>query len=289
MSASVRTIRGQLNDAAYRALGAERFDVVCQFLAYAPEQIQADLEIFGGKVGQYVFISTASAYQKPPRDWRITLDTPLVNPFWPYSQTKADIERTLLDWHEQKKLPVTIVRPSHTYRRRFPGTFVSGDDHAYRMATGRPVVIHGDGTSLWTYTHACDFAKPFVRLLGNPNALGRAFHITRPDATTWNHIFQAIASVLEVKPNFVYVPTATLVRYNPEWTGPLLGDKSWPVQFDLTELKAVAGDFTCDVSTEAGLRQVLPHYRKRAASFKPDEKLHALIDRIASEQSSLGA
>jgi len=198
------------------------------------------------------------------------------------------MERALLDWHEQKKLSVTIVRPSHTYRRRFPGTFISGDDHAYRMTTGRPVIIHGDGTSLWTYTHASDFAKPFVRLLGNPKALGRAFHITRPDATTWNHIFQAIAAVLEVRPNFIYVPTATLVKYNPEWTGPLLGDKSWPVQFDLTELQAVAGDFTCEVSTENGLQQVLPHYRKRAKTFKPDQTLHSLIDRIASEQSSLG-
>ena len=285
----VKSIRGEMNDATYHDLGRRGFDVVCQFLAYTPDQIERDLEIFGGgRVGQYLFISTASAYQKPPTDWRITEDTPLANPYWPYSQTKADMERTLFDWHAAGKLPVTVVRPSHTYRRRFPGTFVRGDDHVWRMTHGKPVVIHGDGTGLWTYTHATDFAKPFVRLLGNSKALGQAFHVTRPDATTWNAIFHTIAKVLGVTPNFVYVPTATLVKYNADWTGPLLGDKAWPVQFDLTKLKSVVGDFTCDVSTEAGLSQVVPHCRRRAASFVPDAKVHALIDRIAEEQARLG-
>jgi nucleoside-diphosphate-sugar epimerase len=186
-------------------------------------------------------------------------------------------------------LPVTVVRPSHTYRRRFPGTFVSGDDHVWRMLTGRPVVIHGDGTGLWTYTHAEDFAKPFVRLLGNPKAIGEAFHVTRPDATTWNTIFQTIAKVLDVRPTFVHVPTETLVKYDAEWTGPLLGDKAWPVQFDLTKLKAAVGEFACEVGVEEGLAGVVPHYRKRAESFVPDERVHALIDRIAREQAALGA
>jgi nucleoside-diphosphate-sugar epimerase len=285
----VRTIRGELNDDTYQALGNQGFDVVCQFLAYTPDQIERDLKIFGGRVAQYLFISTASAYQKPPKDWRITEATPLANPYWPYSQTKADMEATLLNWHAAGWLPVTIVRPSHTYRRKFPGTFVSGDDHVWRMLNHRPVIIHGDGTSLWTYTHASDFAKPFIRLLGNAEAIGQAFHITRPDATTWNTIFQTIARVLNVEPTFVYVPTATLVKYNKEWTGPLLGDKSWPVQFDLTRLKAVTSDFTCNVTTEQGLRDVVPHYRKRAATFAPDPNLHALLDRIAAEQSELGA
>ncbi len=285
----VRTIRGELNDVTYCDLGGCGFDVVCQFLAYAPQQIEQDLAIFGGKVAQYLFISTASAYQKPPRDWLITEETPLGNPFWPYSQTKADMEAMLFRWHEAGKLPVTVVRPSHTYRRKFPGTFISGDDHVWRMLHGRPVIIHGDGTGLWTHTHASDFARPFVRLLGNPKAIGRAFHVTRPDATTWNAIFQTIGRVLGVEPIFVHVPTATLVKYIPEWTGPLLGDKAWPVQFDLTNLASVVGEVTCTVSMEEGLRSVVPHYRRRAAGFVPDEKLHLLIDRIAAEQAALGA
>jgi nucleoside-diphosphate-sugar epimerase len=290
LPAGVQRITGELNDATYRGLGERSFDVVCQFVAYEPAQVERDLKIFGGRVGQYLFISTASAYQKPPTDWRITERTPLANSFWPYSQTKADMEGMLFRAHADGKLPVTVVRPSHTYRRRFPGTFVSGDDHVWRMLNGRPVIVHGDGTGLWTYTHASDFARPFVRLLGNPKALGEAFHVTRPDATTWNDIFRAVANSLGVeRPAFVHVPTATIVKYNAEWAGPLWGDKAWPVQFDLPKVKSVVGEFSCEVGVEEGLAAVAAHYRKRAAAYVPDEKLHALIDRIAREQAALGA
>lgn len=286
---NVHRITGELNDSTYRALAEQRFDVVCQFLAYDPAQVEKDLAIFSGKVGQYLFVSTASAYRKPPADWRITPETPLGNPFWPYSQAKADAEAVLFRAHADGRLPVTVVRPSHTYRRRFPSTFVPGDDHAWRMLHGRPVVIHGDGTGLWTYTHATDFARPFVRLLGNPAAIGEAFHITRPDAYTWNDIFRAAARALGAVPEFVYVPTATIVKYNPEWAGPMLGDKAWSAQFDLAKLKRVAGDFECTVGLEAGLASVVPHYRERAAACLPDEKLHARYDRMAAEQAALGA
>jgi nucleoside-diphosphate-sugar epimerase len=286
----VKRITGELNDATYRDLGKQGFDVVCQFVAYEPEQLERDLEVFGARVGQYLFISTASAYQKPPVDWRVSERTPLGNPYWAYSQTKADMEAMLFRWHEAGRLPVTVVRPSHTYRRRFPGTFVPGDDHVWRLRNGRPVVIHGDGTGLWTYTHARDFARPFIRLLGNSRAIGEAFHVTRPDATTWNDIFRGVARALGVeRPEFVYVPTATLVKYKAEWTGPLLGDKAWSVQFDLTKLKSVVGEFECEVSMEEGLAEVAAHYGARAAAFVPDEKVHALIDRIAREQGALGA
>lgn len=286
---SVRKVTGELNDAAYRALGEQRFDAVCQFLAYEPAQIENDLAVFGGRCGQYLFISTASAYQKPPTTWRMTEAVPLVNPFWAYSQTKADMERALFGWHAAGKLPVTVVRPSHTYRRKFPGTFVAGDDHVWRMLNNRPVIMHGDGTGLWTWTHASDFARPFVRLLGNARALGEAFHVTRPDAFTWNDIFAAIAGALGVKPEIVNVPTRTLVKYNAEWEGPLLGDKAWSVQFDLTKLKSVVGEFECTVDAKAGAASVVPHYQARARSYAPDEKLHALMDQIAADQSALGA
>ena len=285
----VERIAGELNDSTYRELGRHRFDVVCQFLAFDLAQVERDLEVFGGKCGQYVFISTASAYQKPPASWRITEETPLSNRYWPYSQAKADAETALFGWHRQRKLAVTVVRPSHTYRRRFPGTFVPGDDHVWRLTSGRAVILHGDGTGLWTLTHASDFARPFVRLLGNPRAIGRAFHITGPDSFTWNDIYGTIARVVDVdRPRFVYVPTATLVRYNPDWTGPLLGDKAWPVQFDLSRLKSVAGDLECEVGLEAGLSSVVPHWRKRMERFVPDEALHGLLDRIAAEQERLG-
>jgi len=290
LPAGVRRIAGDLTDeAAYRRLGKEHFDVVCQFLAYEPAIIHRDKEVFAGKVGQYVFISTASAYQKPPPRLRITEDVPLANPYWEYSRKKVDMERTLMQWHGEGLLPVTIVRPSHTYRRRFPSSFVKGDDWAWRMANGRAIISHGDGTSLWVLTHSSDFAKPFVRLLGNQKALGEAFHITSDEAVAWDAIFGGIGAALGLAPRIVHVPTETLIRYNAGWAGSLLGDKTWPVLFDNTKVASVAGEFACTTPMAEGLRQVAAkHYPARSAEYRPDEKLHALLDRIAGEQEALG-
>ena len=288
----VRRITGDLADGqAYAALGAEGFDVVCQFLAYDLAAVRRDVDVFGGRCGQYVFISTASAYEKPPRHYVITEATPLANPYWPYSRTKADMERFLMDRHAAGVLPVTVVRPSHTYRTRFPGGIARGDDWAWRILNGRAVIVHGDGTALWTLTHSSDFAVPFVNLLGKAAALGEAFHVTRHmEAFTWDHILAEVGRALGAEPILVHVPADTLVRYNPGWTGPLLGDKVWPVLFDNSKAKAVAGDFECKVGLAEGLAGAAEHYRRhRAGAYRPDEQLHALLDRIAEEQSALGA
>lgn len=287
----VREKRGNMDDdAAYRPLGEEGFDVVCQFLAYEPATVERDLEVFGDRVAQYVFISTASAYQKPPRRLVITEDVPLENPFWDYSRAKAAAERTLLQAHAAGRMPVTIVRPSHTHRRRFPGGIASGDHWAWRMHEGRPIVVHGDGTGLWTLTPSEDFARPFVGLLGNDRALGEAFHITRHmESYTWNRIFETMGRALGVEPRLVHVPTETLVRYHSPWAGPLLGDKAWPVLFDNTKVMDVAGEFECRVDLDAAMRGAAAFYRKRAETYAPDEALHALLDRIAADQEALGA
>jgi nucleoside-diphosphate-sugar epimerase len=287
---TVGRIVGDLaDDAAYARLGQQRWDVVCQMKAYDMPAIERDLAVFGGKVGQYVFISSASAYQKPPTSYVITERTPLANPYWAYSRAKAAMETRLMEAHRAGAMNVTIVRPSHTVRRNFPGIVIGGDHVAWRMLNGRAVVIHGDGTSLWTLTHADDFAAPFVRLLGNARAMGEAFHITRHmEAYTWNQIAQAMAGALGVQPRWVRVATDTLVRYNGDWTGPLLGDKTWSVMFDNSKVMDVAGPFRCVIGLEAIMERVAGHYRRRAASYAPDEKLHALMDRIASEQERLG-
>jgi nucleoside-diphosphate-sugar epimerase len=289
LPASVRRIVGDLADeAAYAALGKERFDVVCQFLAYEMHQVQRDVEVFGGRCGQYIFISTASAYQKPPTSHVITEATPLSNPFWPYSQKKADMEAFLLRQHAEGRLPVTIVRPSSTHRTRFPGGIAGGDDWAWRMLNGKPIIVHGDGTSLWTMTYSTDFAVPFVGLFGQSRALGEAFHITRHlDSLMWDPIMQAMGRALGVEPKIVHVPTDTLVRYNPDWAGPLLGDKTWSVVFDNSKLMSVAGRFECAVSLEEGLRLAAKHYWKRAPAYQPDPARHAFLDRIAAEQLAL--
>jgi len=191
--------------------------------------------------------------------------------------------------HGRGQLPVTIVRPSLTYRRRFPGTFVSGDDWAWRMQQGRPVIVHGDGQALWTFTHARDFAALFVPLLGNQKALGEAFHIMTDTAFTWEFLFRATAQALGVEPKFTFVPTQTLIRYNAAWTGPLLGDKAWTSLFDTSKIESVSGVVRDPVPLDEGFRRVMLKFQERMKSFTPDLELHALIDRIARQQESLGS
>jgi len=269
------------DDAAYMRLAAERFDVVCQFRLFTPEAVRRDIGLFAGHCGQYVFISSASAYAKPVRNLPITEATPLHNPHWAYSRAKAEMEALL---RAQAVLPFTIVRPSHTYRTRMP-TPLGGE--VSRLLRGRPVVIHGDGESLWTLTHARDFARPFARLLGEPRALGEAFHVTGDRAWSWNEIFEAIAAALGVeRPEWVHVPSDTLVRYNSAWEGPLLGDKTPSVRFDNAKVKSVVGDFDCPIDPWEGMRMVAAAFPPRADDFDP--AIDALYDRIAAKQGALG-
>ena len=277
------------DDDAYAALGRENFDVVCQFIAYDAAAVRRDVQVFGGRCGQYIFISTASAYRKPLREYVITEAVPLANPYWPYSQAKADAEAHLLAEHAAGRIRATIVRPSHTHRAKFPGGIASGDDWAWRILQDKPIIVHGDGTSLWTLTYATDFAVPFVNLFGKPAALGQAFHITRHmESYTWNRIYLAVGEALDAEASLVHVPTDTIVRYNREWAGPLLGDKAWPVIYDNTKVMSVAGEFECRVSLEEGLRLAAEHVRRRLTSYTPNAAQHALLDRIAAGQESLG-
>ena len=190
--------------------------------------------------------------------------------------------------HAAGRMPVTIVRPSHTYRRRFPGIAQSGDDNAWRLLHGKPIVIHGDGTSLWTYTHAADFAVPFARLLGNAQAIGEAFHLTAHlKGYTWNQIYTACAVALGVEPDLVHIPTDTLVRVCPEVRGNLLGDKAWPSLFDNSKVRAVVGDFAERVSLEEGLRGAAEHVRARLQDFHPDIAAHDFWDRVIAAQGHI--
>lgn len=289
LSPTVRQIVGDVHDpAGYSGLVREHFDVVCQFLAYKPAEIERDIALFGGKCGQYIFISTASAYEKPPKSHVITENTPLGNPFWAYSQAKAEMEAILTRAHADKRLNATIVRPSHTIRRRFPGTFVKGDVIAWRMLNGRPVIIHGDGTALWTLTHSEQFAQPFIRLLGNERAFGEAFHIAPGAVYNWNQIIGAMAEALGANPRIVHVPSDTIVRYNGEWAGPLFGDKAWSATFDQTKLQAAVGESPAPRPLLDIFAGIAPHYHERARSLVPDRNLHALLDRMTTEQDRLG-
>lgn len=262
------------------------FDVVCQFRVFDETKLQRDLDMWAGKTGQYVFISTASAYHKPVRRQFITEDVPLVNPYWEYSRKKAACEALLT---AQDKLSYTIVRPSHTSRDMLITAMGEGDLLASRMLRGLPVVVPGDGTSLWTMTAAKDFAPPFVKLLGHQKSRGEDFHLTADHAYAWNTIYAALGEALGVTPELVHVPTATLIKFNPDWEGPLWGDKAWSAQFDNSKIKSVVGEFACDTSLEIfTAERVAAFHRRGGADAAIDAESDALFDRIAAAQRGLG-
>lgn len=283
----VTSVAGDMGDVTtYRELGRGGFDVVCQFIAFTPAQVANDIAAFSGSVGQYIFISSASVYQKPPRHYVITEQTPTVNPYWGYSQNKIACEAML---KAANGLSWTIVRPSHTVRTILPTMFNEGDSVAHRMLAGKPVIVAGDGATPWTLTRSQDFAVPFVKLFGANAAYGEDFHITSDNAYTWDDIYNTIASGLGVKADIVHVPTDTLVRYHPEWEGPLMGDKTWTALFDNMKIKRVAGDFDCAKDLGEVLAEPIASFnaRRKAEAPKSDD-LGPLIDRIAREQRSLG-
>lgn len=284
----IEVITGDFDDeATYAPLAGRGFDVICQFRAFVPQHVERDIRIFGGLLPQYIFISSASAYQKPPPAQIITETVPLLNPFSDYSQNKADCEALL---RSQVALPYTIVRPSHTTRSRPTTAMGEGGVALRRMRTGSPVIVPGDGTSLWTVTHARDFAPPFVNLLGNARALGQAFHLTSSHAYCWDAIYRAFGRASGVDPiDIVHVPTDTLLKYNPDWRASLLGDKAWTTQFDNSRIKQVAGDFDCPIELDELAALVVAAWEAAGGADEPvDAAMDALMDRIAADQRALG-
>ena len=283
----VISIVGDMKDAAsYAQLGQQNWDVVAQFMVFTPAQMQQDIATFSGKTGQYIFISSASVYQKHPFAYLTTEATPAVNPYWPYSQDKIACENLM----KASALPWTNVRPSHTTRSGLPTMLNEGDSVAYRMLAGKPVLVAGDGTSIWTLTRSEDFAKPFVKLFGNKAALSEDFHITGDVGFTWDAIYMTIAKGLGVEAKLGHVPTDTLVRYQPDWAGPLLGDKTWTTLFDNSKIKRVAGDFSCETDLEKILSEPVRYFKQRLAAKTPyNADLDPIVDRILSDQAALGA
>lgn len=287
LPAGVRTITGDLNDAAaYADLGRQKFDVVCQFIVFTPAQMRQDIATFSGNTGQYIFISSASVYEKPPRHYVITEETPAINPYWKYSQNKIACEQLVrgaagLSW--------TIVRPSHTVRSGLPTMMNEGDLVGHRILAGKPLIVCGDGSTPWTLTRSEDFAVPFVGLFGKPTALSEVFHITSDNAYTWDDIYRTIAAGLGAEANICHVPTDTLVRYHPDWEGPLLGDKTWAALFDNSKVKRVAGAFSCVSNLAEVLAQPIAYFRRRREQGGAQvAEIEPLMDRIAAEQGALG-
>ena len=276
----VRVLRADVRDpsSVREALGKQDFDAVVDWIAFTPDHVRTDLDLFRGRTRQYVFISSASTYQTPPARLPIVESTPLRNPFWQYSRDKIACEELLVAAYRAEGFPATIVRPSHTYDRTVV-PFGGGWTVLGRMRQGKEIVVHGDGTSLWTLTHSEDFARGFVPLLGHPRTLGEAFHITSDDILTWDQIAAGLAAAAGVEPRIVHVPSEAIAAADPEWGAGLLGDKAHSMVFDNTKIRRVVPDYVATIPFEQGAREIVAWYED-PARHQVDRRLDAVMDRL---------
>jgi len=273
-------------DDAKRKLEKYDFDVVVDFVAYEPQHIENDIKLFKDKVDQYIFISSASAYQKPQTDYLIDESTPLANPYWEYSQNKIACEERLMKEYRKNSFPVTIVRPSHTYsKNKIPASLNSSKSWSLidRMRKGKKILVHGDGSSLWTMTHNSDFAVGFVGLLGNMQAVGHAFQITSDESLNWNQIYNTIARSAGVKANLVHVSSEKIAQYDEKYRGSLLGDKAVSVVFDNSKIKRFVPEFKAKTYFAEGIRQSIEWFDNNPEFKEIDEEWNQLMDKIIEE------
>ncbi|MDR0829027.1 MAG: SDR family oxidoreductase [Prevotellaceae bacterium] len=264
------------------------FDVVADFIAFKREDLERDYRLFNGKTRQFVFISSASAYQKPPQNQIITESTPLCNPFWQYSRDKIFCEEYLVQLYRNEGFPITIVRPSHTYGNGSVPVSVHGENGSWqvikRMLDGKKVIIHGDGTSLWTLTHNSDFARAFIGLLGNIHAIGEAIHITSDEVLTWNQIYQQIADTLNVKLDAVHISSETICK-NSDFglLGNLIGDKANCAVFDNTKIKLLVPNFAAATRFDQGVKQTLDYILSHKECQIADERFDRWCDEMVEK------
>jgi len=283
LAAEVRRLKGNARDRASVAAAVEglAFDCVVNFVAYDADDVEADLDLFRGRTGQYVFISSASAYQTPPARLPVLESTPLQNPIWAYSQKKIAAEDALVRAYRAEGYPVTIVRPSHTYDHAsvpMIGQWTSVE----RMRRGKAVIVHGDGSSLWTLTHARDFARGFVGLLCNPRAYGESFHITSDEAPCWNAIVLTLARAAGVeRPDIVHVPSDAIAAVDKDWGDALLGDMAHSLVFDNGKLRRLVPDYVCTTSFAEGAREIVAWFDANPAWKVSDRAKDEAMDWLA--------
>ena len=284
---NVKVIKGDISNEKEAAalLDGMTFDCVGEFIGFVPEQVKRDYRLFNGKTKQYIYISSASAYQKPLSHYKITESTPLSNPHWQYSRDKIACEEFLMKMYRENGFPITIVRPSHTYDERSVPLGVHGDKGSWqvikRIMDGKPVIIHGDGSSLWTITHNSDFAKAYCGLIGNIHAIGEAFHITSDESVTWNQIYQIIADELGVELKACHVPSDFLNAIGPyDFEGTLIGDKTSTVVFDNSKIKRAVPDFTATVRADQGIRNTIRHILAHPELQICDEDFDKWCDKV---------
>ncbi len=284
---NVTVLKCDINDEAdvNKAIDGMKFDAVGEFIGFTVDQIRRDVRLFRERTKQYIYISSASAYQKPLSDPVITESTPLCNPYWQYSRDKIACEDYLMDQYRENGFPVTIIRPSHTYDERSVPLGVHGKEGSWqvlkRMIEGKPVIIHGDGTSLWTLTHSSDFAKGYCGLVGNLHAIGQAYHITSDESLTWNQIYGIIADALGVELKAVHIPSDFLASVSDyDLTGSLIGDKANSVIFDNSKLKRAVPDFMATVRADQGIRSTVQNILSHPELQREDAEFDRWCDKI---------
>ncbi|MBP7963910.1 MAG: SDR family oxidoreductase [Caldilineaceae bacterium] len=278
----VTVLRGDIREpeSARQALADHTFDAVVDWIAFTPDHIETDIALFAGRTKQFVFISSASAYHTPPLNLPVTESCPLHNPFWQYSRNKIACEERLMRAYREEGFPITIVRPSHTYDRTLmPMGY--GYTVIDRMRQGKKVIVHGDGTSLWTLTHHKDFAVGFVGLLGNHHAIGDAFHITNDEILTWNQIFTLLAQAAGVdEPKLVHISSDFIAAFDPGWGDELFGDKAHSMTFDNTKIKRTVAEYNPTIPFHQGAVEIMAYYDGDPARQTVDAKRNAMMDRI---------
>ncbi|MBE5951710.1 MAG: SDR family oxidoreductase [Lachnospiraceae bacterium] len=294
LPANVKVIVADINkeEEAAEKLSGMTFDAVCEFIGFVTSQVERDYRLFAGKTKQYLYISSASAYHKPVRDYRINEATTLANPYWEYSRNKIACEDFLMKMYRENGFPVTIIRPSHTYCEKSVPLGVHGDKGSWqvlkRMLTGKPVILHGDGTSLWTLTNNEDFAKGFIGLIGNPHAIGEAFQITSDESVTWNQIYECVADALGVELKPYYVASDLLDAISPyDFKGGLIGDKANSVVFDNSKLKKAVPGFVATIRCEQGIRKTVEYMLAHPETQVEDPEFDAWCDKVIEKLERL--
>ncbi len=281
-----KLIKGDIRDkeSAAEVLKNHTFDVVVDWVAYIPEHIKTDIELFRSRTLQYIFISSASAYQKPSSHYLITESTPLVNPYWEYSRNKIACEELLMNEYRNTGFPVTIVRPSTTYGMTLIPSSINSAIHPWslvdRMRKGKKIIVHGDGTSLWTITHNSDFAKGFIGLLNNSQAIGHAFHITSDEVLSWDQIYRTIGNAAGVEPQLIHIPSDFIALFDPDATGYLLGDKVVSIIFDNSKIKRFVPGFNATVSLSRGVKQTIQWFENHPERCTVDDRWNIIMDKI---------
>jgi nucleoside-diphosphate-sugar epimerase len=287
ISADIRNVKGMKTiisdirnfEDTQKAIQEHTFDVVVDFIAFVPEHIQNDIRLFSGKTNQFIFISSASAYQTPPEKLPITEETPLDNPYWEYSRNKIACEDVLREEFQKNGFPYTIIRPSHTYDKTIIPV-VGGYTVLHRMLQGLPVILHGDGTSIWTLTHHTDFAVGLVGLLGKKEAINEVYHITSDEWLTWNGIYTILAKELNVTPHIVHIPSDVIIKYNQEIGDGLLGDKTQSMIFDNSKIRKLVPEFNPQIPFREGVKEIVKWYLENTSKKEPDNEMSSFMDKI---------